>query len=136
MTDNNLHSDSQYGYRKGHSTETLLLKVVNDLLLSCDNNIPSIVLLLDLSAAFDTVDQSKLLHILQHEIGVEGLALQWFTSFLCNRTQKVKIGDDYSEEGLLDYGVAQGSVLGPDLFKIYIRLFQAMIITTNATTKS
>ena len=86
-------------------------------------NIPSIVLLLDLSAAFDTVDQNKLLYILQYEIGVEGIALQWFTSFLCNRTQKVKIGDDYSEEGLLNYEVAQGSVLGPDLFKIYIRLF-------------
>ena len=118
---NNLNSNAQYGYRKGHSTETLLLKVTNDLLDNCDNQKPSILVLLDLSAAFDTVDQSKLISILRDEIGVEGVALQWFKSFLCGRTQKVKIGDVYSEESSLDYGVAQGSVLGPDLFKIYVR---------------
>ena len=121
MKDNNLNSDYQYGYKKCHSTETLLLKVANDLLLSCDSNLPSIVLLLDLSAAFDTVDQSKLLQILQHEIGIEGTALKWLESFLCDRTQKVKIGDSYSKEAVLRYGVAQGSVLGPPLFNIYIR---------------
>ena len=60
MTNNNLHSDFQLGYKKGHSTETLLLKVVNDLLVACDNQLPSIVMLLELSAAFDTVDQPKL----------------------------------------------------------------------------
>jgi hypothetical protein len=121
MTENNLHSDFQYGYKKGHSTETLLLKVVNDLLISCDNNMPCILMLLDLSAAFDTVDQDKLLTILQNEIGIEGTALKWFASFLRNRTQKVKIGNSYSAEVPLKYGVAQGSVLGPDLFNIYIR---------------
>ena len=60
-TDNNLNSDSRYGYKKGHSTETLLLKVMNDLLINCDNHILSIMTLLDLSAAFDTVDQEKLI---------------------------------------------------------------------------
>ena len=130
MTKNNLHSNSNHGYKKFHSSETLLLEVVNELLLSCDNGKPSIVLLLDLSAAFDTVDQKKLLNILQYEIGVEGIALQWFESFLCNRTQKVKIGESYSEEGSLDFGVAQGSVLGPDLFKIYIRMFPEHMKTT------
>jgi hypothetical protein len=121
MTINDLHSDFQHGYKKGHSTETLLLKVVNELLISCDKNLPSIVLLLDLSAAFDTVDQSKLLDILKHDIGIEGVALKWFESFLKGRTQKVKIGNSYSDESDLDYGVAQGSVLGPDLFNIYAR---------------
>ena len=121
MTDNDLHSDFQHGYKKGHSTETLLLKVVNDLLVSCDKQLPSIVMLLDLSAAFDTVDQSKLLSIIQHEIGIDGVALKWFESFLKGRIQKVKIGNSYSDESDLNYGVAQGSVLGPDLFNIYIR---------------
>ena len=121
MSNNNLHSDFQYGYKKGHSTETLLIKVVNDLLISCDKQIPTIVMLLDLSAAFDTVDQEKLLQILHHDIGIEGTALKWFESFLKGRTQKVKINTSYSEESKLGYGVAQGSVLGPDLFNIYIR---------------
>ena len=115
MDDNDLHSDVQYGYRKGHSTETLLLKVVNDLLDNCDNLKPSILVLLDLSAAFDTVDQSKLLSILREEIGVDGVALHWFESFLCGRTQKVQIGDETSDELTLNYDVPQGSVLGPDL---------------------
>ena len=127
LEDNNLHSNIQYGYRKGHSTETLLLKIVNDLLINCDEQKPSILMLLDLSAAFDTVDQSKLLLILQEEIGVEGIALKWFESFLQGRTQKVKIGNEYSVISELMYGVPQGSVLGPDLFKIYIRSLKRYI---------
>ena len=121
LDDNNLNSNAQYGYRKGHSTETLLVKVVNDLLNNCDNQKPTILVLLDLSAAFDTVDQCKLLTILHDEIGVEGVALKWCESFLRGRSQKVKIGDTCSDESSLDYGVAQGSVLGPDFFKIYVR---------------
>ena len=107
----------------GHSTETLLLQVINNLLVNCDNNLPSVLMLLDLSAAFDTVDQSKLLGILRDEIGVRGKTLRWFESFLKGRTQKVKIGDAYSDVSKLKYGVPQGSVLDPDLFNIYIRSF-------------
>ena len=70
MSDNDLNSDFQYGYKKDNSTETLLLKVINNLLISCDNQIPTILMLLDLSTAFDTVDQEKLLNILKFEIGV------------------------------------------------------------------
>ena len=78
---------------------------------------------LDLSAAFDTVDQERLLKILHDDIGIRGVALKWFRSYLCGRTQKVKIGDVYSEEVDLDYGVAQGSILGPKLFNIYTKPF-------------
>ena len=101
----------------------LLAKIVNDLLLACDKKIPSLVMFLDLSAAFDTVDQMKLLNILHNEIGVTGAALEWFDSFLRGRAQKVKIGDAYSAIVTLDYGVAQGSILGPKLFNIYTRSF-------------
>ena len=82
---------------------------------------PTVVLLLDLSAAFDTVDHVKLLNILEKEIGVTGTALEWLREFLTNRTQRVKIGDSYSKVAILLYGVIQGSILGPRLFNIYIR---------------
>ena len=121
MIKNNLVSTKNYAYKKGHSTELLLLKVVNDLYKSFDNNMPSVVVLLDLSAAFDTVDHDKLLEILEMDIGITGTALRWFESFLKGRTQRVKIGSSYSDPVELLYGVAQGSVLGPSLFKIYIR---------------
>ena len=84
-------------------------------------------MMLDLSAAFDTVDQSKLLKILQHEIGIEGSALKWFESYLKGRTQKVKINESYSDEAELKYGVGQGTILGPDLFNIYIRSLKKYI---------
>ena len=121
MSDNNLHSEYQYGYKKGHSTETLLVKVIDGLLIACDEKKPTILMLLDLSAAFDTVDQKKLLKIIENEIKIKGTALKWFKSFLTGRTQRVKINGSYSYITQLLYGVAQGSVLGPDLFNIYVR---------------
>ena len=118
---NNLNTKEEYGYKQLHSTELLLTWVTNNLLEACDQNMPSVVLLLDLSAAFDTVDHEKLLGILEEEIGVTDVALDWFREFLTNRTQKVKIGESFSENALLLFGVIQGSILGPRLFNIYIR---------------
>ena len=74
-----------------------------------------------MSAAFDTVDQDKLLQILYNYIGITGTAFKWFVSFLKGRTQKVMINDSFSTTESLDYGVAQGSVLGPRLFNIYTK---------------
>ena len=81
----------------------------------------SVVLLLDLSAAFDTVDHEKLLDILENEIGITDIALKWFREFLSDRTQTVQIGDSISDAQKLLFGVIQGSILGPRLFNIYIR---------------
>ena len=121
MLINNLETSNQYGYKKGHSTETILLKITNDILIASDKKTATVLLLLDLSAAFDTVDIDKLIGILYSEIGVRGTALKWFSSFLKNRTMRVKINDTYSEVFELQFGVPQGSVLGPLLFNIYIR---------------
>ena len=121
MTYNNLHCIYEHGYKKYHSTETLLLPLVNDILLSLDNNMAVILLLIDLSAAFDTVDIDLLLHILEFEIGIGGTALNWFTSFLKGRVQRVVIEKTLSDATAVQFGVPQGSVLGPVLFNIYIR---------------
>ena len=100
---------------------------MNDLLIACDEKTGTIVMLLDLSAAFDTVDQKKLLSILKYEIGIIGTALKWFESFLSDRSQKVKVGDTYAVVTKLLFGVTQGSVLGPPLFNIYIRSLYSYI---------
>ena len=121
LTKNNLNIDYQSAYKKKFSTETLLIRIVNDLLIAADENKATVVMLLDLSAAFDTVDHQKLLNILEREIGISGLALKWFKSYLSGRCQRVRINGTESVEIIIKFGVPQGSVLGPILFNIYIR---------------
>ena len=76
---------------------------------------------LDLSAAFDTIDHEKLLLIMSEELGITDTALQWFRSFLTGRTQQVRINGEYSESLEVLFGTPQGSVLGPEIFSIYVR---------------
>ena len=80
-----LHS----AYRKYHSTEIALLKVDNDILIEMDSQHLTLLVLLDLSAAFDTVDQDVLLNRLSTSFGVRGSAFHWFASYLSNRSQRV-----------------------------------------------
>ena len=127
MTDNSLHSKHAYGYKSGHSAEMLLLNVVDDVLEGFDKKQATVMLLLDLSAAFDTIDQSKLLDMLKNDIGMDGMVYKWFESFIKGRTQRVRINSSYSESQLLEFGLAQGSVLGPPLFNIYIRPFYPFV---------
>ena len=112
------------GFRKHHSTETALLKVQNDILMSVDNKEVTLLVLLDLSAAFDTIEHPILLNILQQDFGVTGTALNWFDSFLSDRIQLILVSDKTSDYFNLDCGVPQGSCMGPVLFTLYVsRLF-------------
>ena len=115
---NNLLEPFQSAYRQGHSTETALLRVVNDLLLAADSGKVSFLSLLDLSAAFDTLDHSVLLDRIS-SYGCNGTVKKWFSSYLSGRSQSVVIGDKTSNPSVLEYGVPQGSVLGPVLFTLY-----------------
>ena len=98
-----------------------MLSLTDEALRGFDNNMATIVIFLDLSAAFDTIDIEKLLQILENEIGIGGVALQWFRSFLTGRTQRVKIDGVYSESLEVPFGAPQGSVLGPKLFNANVR---------------
>jgi len=106
-------------YRRHHSTETALLKVMSDILIAADDRQVTLFALLDLSAAFDCVDHNVLLSRLQSSFGPEGTVLAWIPSFLTDRTQHVSLGGLLSAEIALLFSVPQGSVLGPLLFLHY-----------------
>ena len=109
----------QSAYRKFHSTETALLCIYNDLLLAINKQRVSALILLDLSAAFDTIDHSILLTRLANNFGLTDTALSLLSSYLHNRAQSVSISSHISQPSLLLTGVPQGSVLGPLLFCLY-----------------
>ena len=111
MNDNDLHVSYQSGYKSNHGCETVLLSIVDDILLNLDKGSCCVLLLLDLSAAFDTVDLELLLEILSNEIGLSGTVLEWFRSFLYSRTQATSIKGCISEFLNVICGVPQGSVL-------------------------
>ena len=119
MKENNLHEIMQSAYRSGHSTETALLKVKDDILQAIDNHQCVLLILLDLSAAFDTVDHEVLLTRLEERVGISGNALAWIQSYLTNRKQAVNINGATSKSQELTYSVPQGSVLGPLFFICY-----------------
>ena len=127
LTEHKLISPSQSAYRPHHSTETVLLKITNDILLALDSGNVSLLTFFDLSAAFDTIDHCILLDRLQHMYGISGTALSWFSSYLTNRTQSVIINDHISQVSSLSYGVPQGSVLGPILFILYTKPLSDLI---------
>ena len=109
----------QSSYRKHHSTETALLKVQSDILLSMDRQEVTLLVLLDLIAAFDTIDHDIMINLLENDFGITDQALSWLKSFLSGRKQRVVIGQQQSEDFDVISGVPQGSCLGPLLFIMY-----------------
>ena len=126
---NNLHVKFQSAYRQGHSTETALLRVLNDLRSIVDKGNNALLVLLDLSAAFDTIDHSLLLDRLKSEVLLDNTVLEWFKSYLSDRSQQVLVGHAFSNDTPLLCGVPQGSVLGPLLFSLYTRQLSSLIQT-------
>ena len=127
MSDNNLHDPRQSAYKPNHSTETALLRVQNDILSALDKKSGVLLALIDLSAAFDTVDHSILLNFLQNTIGIHGNAWNWFSTYLIGRTQQIVIDDVKSDPTQLLYGVPQGSVMGPIKYCVYTLPIGAII---------
>ncbi len=93
---NDICEDFQSGFRPYHSTETALIRVTNDLLLSSDRGCISLLVLLDLSAAFDAIDHNILLNRLENFVGISGSALAWFKSYLSDRHQFVAVNEEVS----------------------------------------
>ena len=111
--------EKQFGFRQEHSTTHALIDLTEDIRQAIDINKFSCGIFIDLQKAFDTVDHNILLRKLEH-YGVRGISNNWFHSYLNNRKQYVSISGSDSKVTNIDFGVPQGSVLGPLLFLIYI----------------
>jgi hypothetical protein len=127
LSSNDLFNKHQSAYTKHRSTETVLLSVCNTITNAMSNQRITGLCMLDLSAAFDTIDHSILLERLSSWFGIRGSVLSWFTSYLMDRTLTVKVHEYSSSPTNLKYGVPQGSVLGPILFSLYTTPLSSLI---------
>ena len=110
----------QSGFESAHSTESALLRVSNDIYLSTDSGDSVVLVLLDLSAAFDTIDHSLFLSRLETLVGLKANVLSWFQSYLTDRKFIVKLGNLSSSPASLSCGLPQGFILAPSLFSLYM----------------
>ena len=115
----NLLPNLQSAYRCNHSAEMALLKVVSDILLAAGNGDVTLLGLLGMSAAFDTIDHDIPIYRLRNAFGIDGTVLSWIKSFIHERTQVVVVAGNESSKSTVYCGVPQGSLLGPILFILY-----------------
>ncbi|XP_071223025.1 uncharacterized protein [Salvelinus alpinus] len=126
LSQNDLLDPNQSGFKTSHSTETALLCVTEALRTAKANSLSSALILLDLSAAFDTVNHQILLSTLS-ELGISGVAHAWIASYLTGRSYQVAWRESVSAPRALTTGVPQGSVLGPLLFSLYTKSLGSVI---------
>ena len=129
ILDNNIVDNFQSAYRAGHSCETALLRVYNDIVTTVGKGNGSFLVLLDLSAVFDTIDHDNLFYILEKYVGIGGSALRLIRSYFSDRTHRVQIDGILSDFASLLCGVPQGSVLGPMKFFLYLLPLGAILKT-------
>ena len=127
ILDNNIVDSFQSAYRAGHSCETALLRVYNDIVTTVGKGNVSFLVLLDLSIAFDTIDHDNLFYILEKYVGIGGSALRLMWSYFSDRTQRVQIDGSMSDFASLLCGVPQGSVLEPMKFCLYLLSLGAIL---------
>ena len=127
MDSHNLADLYQSAYRARHSTESALIKVKNDIMMSIDNKKVVLLVLLNLSAAFGTIDHEILISRLSKRVGVTGTALHWFRSYLDGWTSRVDIAGELSDPITATFGLPQGSVVGPTGYSIYTYTFISRI---------
>ena len=127
LSSNRLLPPTQSGFRRAHSTETAVLKVYSDAVMASDKGEVTCLLLLDYSAAFDTVDHDILLTILEDSLGVTGTALDWIRSFLVGRSQIFQVGQDKSSWVIVLYGLPQGTIIGPLMYILYTADLESLI---------
>ena len=123
LINNDIVDNFQSAYKTGHSCETALLRVYYNIVTTIGRGNGAMLVLLDLSAAFGTIDHDDLFCILEKYVGIRGNALKYFS----NRTQRVQIDSVLSDFANIIYGVPQGSVLGPLKFCLYLLSLSAIL---------
>ena len=125
--ENQLLTSRLCAYRLEYSMESVILKITNDVLLSMDLQCVTPLVAIDLSAAFDTMNHSIMISVLERRFGITNNALKWFHEYLSDRSIAVEINGTISSELALPFSVPQGSCAGPVLFNLYIStLYQTL----------
>ena len=118
--EHNLLPKHQNAYRKNFSTETAILNICDNIWTSMENNKPTSIICLDISAVFDTVDHSILLKVMRNYFGIADMALYWLSCYLRNRKCSVQIDSFSSTTKTINFSIPQGTILGPTFFNCYV----------------
>ena len=129
--ESNLLSDFQSVHHQNYSTETSLIKLCNDILWAMEKQNITMVIILELSAVFDTVDHEVLLEIIEQHFRITDTTLGWLDKYLRSGCFKVCIGNSYSSPEELNFSVPQGSCSGANIFTCYSALIEKAIPSHN-----